>query len=108
MVIMATRPTVAEMKLQCRVDYDFGDSLLEMYEKGAFKYIECYINREIVTDESAELTDHKLRLTDELHIAPTMTISRYSSNREALRTTTMNIVPMAAQSLIEMYRFSNV
>ena len=104
---MANRPTLAEMKLQCRIDYDFDDSLLEMYEKGAFKYIESYINREIITDDT-ELTDNQIRFTDELKIAELMIISSYYSNREAVSSTNMNIVPMAAQSILEMYRISNV
>ena len=104
---MTTRPTLIEMKLQCRIDYDYDDSLLEMYEKGAFKYIESYINREIITD-STELTDNQIRFTDELKIAELMIISSYYSNREAVSSTNMNIVPMAAQSILEMYRISNV
>lgn len=105
---MTTRPTLIEMKLQCRIDYDYDDSLLEMYEKGAFKYIESYINREIITDDSTELTDNQIRFTDELKIAELMIISSYYSNREAVSSTNMNIVPMAAQSILEMYRISNV
>ena len=105
---MVSRPTLTEIKLQCRIDYDYDDSLLDMYEKGAFKYLESYINREIITDDYTELTDNQIRFTDELKIAELMIISSYYSNRETVSSTNMNIVPMASQSILEMYRISNV
>ena len=55
-----------------------------------------------------QLTDNQIRFTDELKIAELMIISSYYSNREAVSSTNMNIVPMAAQSILEMYRISNV
>ena len=67
-----TRPTLSEIKTQCRIDHDYDDDYLSQLENSAFNLMNTYLNRTIITESDSELSDNDIMYNDQLKIAELM------------------------------------
>ena len=82
MTTAVTRPTLSEIKTQCRIDHDYDDDYLSQLENSAFNLMNTYLNRTIITDLNAELSDNDIMYNDQLKIAELMIIDRRKVKRK--------------------------
>ena len=95
-----TRPTLSEIKTQCRIDHDYDDDYLSQLENSAFNLMNTYLNRTIITDLNAELTDNDIAYNDQLKIAELMIIDSFYNDRSAEK------IPGAAIFIMNQYRIA--
>ena len=60
---MANRPTLTEIKMHSRIDTDYEDDYLVALDNSAFDFIRTYLNRDLVLDNTAELTEGQIYYT---------------------------------------------
>ena len=48
MTTAVTRPTLSEIKTQCRIDHNYDDDYLSQLENSAFNLMNTYLNRTII------------------------------------------------------------
>ena len=88
-----TRPTLPEIKTQCRIDHNYDDDYLSQLENSAFNLMNTYLNRTIITDLNAELND-------QLKIAELMIIDSFYNDRSAEK------IPGAAIFILNQFRIA--
>ena len=93
-----TRPTLSEIKTQCRIDHNYDDDYLSQLENSAFNLMNTYLNRTIITDLNAELTDNDIMYNDQLKIAELMIIDSFYNDRSAEK------IPGAAIFILNQFR----
>ena len=92
-----TRPTLSEMKTQCRIDHNYDDDYLSQLENSAFNLMNTYLNRTIITDE---LTDNDIAYNHQLKIAELMIIDSFYNDRSAEK------IPGAAIFILNQFRIA--
>lgn len=95
-----TRPTLPEIKVQCRIDHNYDDDYLSQLENSAFNLMNTYLNRTIITDSNAELTDNDIMYNDQLKIAELMIIDSFYNDRSADK------IPGAAMVILNQFRIA--
>lgn len=95
-----TRPTLPEIKVQCRIDHNYDDYYLSQLENSAFNLMNTYLNRTIITDSNAELEDNDIMYNDQLKIAELMIIDSFYNDRSADK------IPGAAMVILNQFRIA--
>ena len=88
-----TRPTLSEIKTQCRIDHNYDDDYLSQLENSAFNLMNTYLNRTIITDSNAELEDNDIAYNDQLKIS-------FYNDRSAEK------IPGAAMFILNQFRIA--
>ena len=83
-----TRPTLSEIKTQCRIDHNYDDDYLSQLENSAFNLMNTYLNR----------TD--IAYNDQLKIAELMIIDSFYNDRSAEK------IPGAAIFILNQFRIA--
>ena len=76
------------------------DDYLSQLENSAFNLMNTYLNRTIITDLNAELTDNDIQYNDQLKIAELMIIDSFYNDRSAEK------IPGAAIFIMNQYRIA--
>ena len=84
------------LKLHKRYDDDY----LSQLENSAFNLMNTYLNRTIITDLNAELTDNDIAYNDQLKIAELMIIDSFYNDRSAEK------IPGAAIFILNQFRIA--
>lgn len=100
--------TLDEIKLQCRIDSDDEDELLEGYKLSAIAFIEDYTNRTLYESLPEVPEDNAQEITPNLKIAVLMLIAYLYENRTGvneIQGATTIALPPTVKMIIERYRF---
>ena len=100
MTTAVTRPTLPEIKVQCRIDHNYDDDYLSQLENSAFNLMNTYLNRTIITESNAELSDNEIMYNDQLKIAELMIIDSFYNDRSAEK------IPGAAIFILNQFRIA--
>ena len=100
MTTAVTRPTLPEIKTQCRIDHNYDDAYLSQLENSAFNLMNTYLNRTIITDLNAELSDNDIMYNDQLKIAELMIIDSFYNDRSAEK------IPGASMFILNQFRIA--
>ena len=79
-----TRPTLSEIKTQCRIDHNYDDDYLSQLENSAFNL----------------MNDNDIQYNDQLKIAELMIIDSFYNDRSAEK------IPGAAIFIMNQYRIA--
>jgi uncharacterized phage protein (predicted DNA packaging) len=96
------KPTIDELRLQCRIDGDEEDSLLTTYAGAAKARAENYINRTLHEEAVPENDSDGLVITDDIKLAIMLAVGFWYENRES------QALPSGFKALLEPYRFINL
>lgn len=96
------KPTIEELRLQCRIDGGEEDSLLKTYAGAAKSRAENYINRSLYDEAVPESDTDGLVITDDIKLALMLAVGFWYENRES------QALPSGFKSLLEPYRFINL
>lgn len=97
-------PTLEELRQQCRIEDDSGDTLLTLYAEAARGAAERFLNRPLVT-EGEDISGDALPLTPDIKLALMMMVGHWYANREAVSPEQLTPVPFSYRALLEPYRF---
>lgn len=101
--------TLDEIKMQCRIDSDDEDDLLDVLLQSAKATIENYTNRKLFTELPSEnVPENALEITADLKIAILMLISYLYENRSGmneLSQTQFNRLPPTIKMIVERYTY---
>jgi uncharacterized phage protein (predicted DNA packaging) len=101
-----TLVSLAEAKLQCRVEYDFTDEdlYLQLLIDAAINKVETNINKRLIAAEGIA-DEQNQNITPAIKMAVLLLVGHWYTNREAVVTGTITTsLPLAYESLINSYR----
>ena len=78
----------------------YNDDYLSQLENSAFNLMNTYLNRTIITDLNAELSDNDIAYNDQLKIAELMIIDSFYNDRSAEK------IPGAAIFILNQFRIA--
>lgn len=103
--------TLDEIKLQCRIDSDDQDNLLQVYLEAAKATIENYTNRKLYDTLPDNAPDNAQEITGDLKIAVLMMVAYMFENRggwnEGQGVSNFDLPP-TVRLIIERYRFIHI
>lgn len=92
-------PTLEELKLQCRIDYDYEDSLIDIYLKAAIRRAEVRLNRKLYETEIPENESCGILINDDIKMALILAVGHFYESRDASK------IPAGFYELIDPYRY---
>lgn len=100
--------TLDEIKLQCRIDGDTEDELLEVLLNAAKSTIENYTNRQLFAELPTDnVPDNALELNADLKIAILMLVAYLYENRSGINelNQTQTALPPTVKMIVEGYTY---
>ena len=100
---------IGVVKEHCKLDSDADETLLKIYMRAAWRYVENYTRRTMFEDAvDPDFGEESLFLDDDVLTAMLLCIGHWYENREATSTVEASEVPFAVTSLLQPYRIYGV
>lgn len=91
-------PTIEELKLQCRIDFEDENELLNTYLKAAITRVETRVNRKLYDDSIPEDDSSGLLVNEDIKLALMLAVNHFYDTRNAAK------IPTGFYELIDPYR----